>query len=178
MTSVLRTNKWQNAAGTTRGAVINTYHTISTAQQSIAQGGSGENRGNQYFDLSNMSITLTPVSSASRFLIMGRVHLSGATSDNYNCHIRINRNGSEIGSGVTGSYSWAAHSQLRIHSGAGGMGFLPFHFMDSPATTSALTYKIQGLQTNYGMTLYLNRWPEVGWQSANASTFTIMEIQE
>jgi hypothetical protein len=176
MTSVLRTNKWQNAAGTTRGAIINTYQTQSVTQVSYGSG-SGENRGATWYDLNNMSITLTPVSSTSRFLLLGRLHLAYATADNYNAHIRLVRNSTAVGNGVNGVYTWAAHAQTRLHSGAGGIEFIPIHYMDSPATASAITYKVQGLQTNNGNTLYMNRYPEVSWQSANMSTFTIMEIQ-
>jgi hypothetical protein len=176
MTSVLRTNKWQNAAGTTRGAVINTYQVTSGTQASYGSG-SGENRGSTWYDLNNMSITLTPVSSTSRVLLLGRIQLGYATADNYNAHIRLTRSGTAIGNGVNGVYTWAAHAQFRLHSGAGGTEFLPIHFMDSPSTTSSITYKVQGLQTNNGNTLYMNRYPEVSWQSANLSSFTIMEIQ-
>jgi hypothetical protein len=176
MTSVLRTNKWQNAAGTTRGAIINTYQTQSVTQVSYGSG-SGENRGSTWYDLNNMSITLTPVSSTSRFLLLGRIQLGSATQDNYNAHIRLLRSGTEIGKGVNGSYTWAAHAQVRMHNGAGGTEFIPIHYLDSPATASSITYKVQGLQTNNGNTLYMNRWSEVSWQSANMSTFTVMEIQ-
>jgi hypothetical protein len=176
MTSVLRASKWQNAAGTTRGAVINTYQVTSGTQASYG-GGSGENRGATWYDLNNMSITLTPVSSTSRFLRLGRVMLSAGTADNYNKHIRHTRSGTAIGKGVNGVYTWAAHAQSRTFNGAGVTEFIPIHYLDSPATTSSITYKVQGLQTNYGNALYMNRVPETNWQSANLSTFTVMEIQ-
>jgi hypothetical protein len=47
-----------------------------------------------------------------------------------------------------------------------------FNFLDSPATTSATTYKIQ-VKTNSG-TVYLNR--RLSTDTASTSTITVMEI--
>jgi hypothetical protein len=46
------------------------------------------------------------------------------------------------------------------------------NFLDSPATTSATTYKIQGRVT--GGTFYINRRNTADW--ATTSSITVMEI--
>jgi hypothetical protein len=55
----------------------------------------------------------------------------------------------------------------------------PLNFLDSPATTSATTYKVQG-QSEGGRTLYVNRGAEGDGDSPITgrftSTITVMEI--
>lgn len=157
------------------GAVLQAISSTQTAQQTISQSGSGENRGVTWYDTSGLNVTITPTSASSKFLIFGHVSLGTTASDNYNIHWRLVRNGAAIGNGENGVYSWAAMGQVRnVNSATAWIG--PFSYLDNPGTTSAITYKLQVLQTNFSLAVYINRNNNDGWQSGNSSTITVLEI--
>jgi hypothetical protein len=162
------------AARLPSGSVLQVQSFTLTTQSSFNLGGSGENRGAAWAD-SGLQVAITPSSTSSKILVFGNINGGYATSDNYNYQWRMLRNGSEIGSGVNGNYTWAAMGQFRQWSGASSY-ICPFQFQDSPATTSAITYKMQINQTNYAMTFYINRSTETGWQAGTQCTITAMEI--
>ena len=177
----ISTDKLANSAVTTAkmgysGAVLQAASYTLTTQQTINQSGaSNENRGGTWYDITNLTVTLTPFSSSSKFLIFGHLTFGATTSDSYNLHWRIVRNGTGVGIGDNGVYTWAATGQVRQWSGATPY-VCPYSHTDSPATTSALTYKIQALQTYNAYGLYVNRAHETNWQSGGTSTITVLEI--
>jgi hypothetical protein len=65
-----------------------------------------------------------------------------------------------------------------VHANAYGAGANHFHFLDSPSTTSATTYKVQGGVIN-SSTMYIGR-VQYDVDNNNASrvpsTITVMEI--
>jgi hypothetical protein len=79
----------------------------------------------------------------------------------------------------------ASGSRARLTVGAQGVYspdttvFAPLNFLDSPATTSATTYKVQGWAEG-GRTLFINRGAEGDGDSSITgrftSTITVMEI--
>lgn len=180
--STAKFDYWMDSDNLLQSTILNVYSTTSTTQQTISQSGSGENRGNVYYDLSGVTLTLTPVSTSSKFLIFGKLAVGCTVNNNYNIHGRMLRNGSEIGSGLSinsandGVEPWNAMWQVRQWSGATPYQ-IPFSYIDAPATTSSVTYKMQALQTNYGIGVYLNRANETDWQSGDTSSITVMEIQ-
>lgn len=176
MSSIFQFDQWKNGSNTLLGAVINTYSYTLTSQSTINQSGAAsENRGSTWYD-SGLSLTLTPVSTSSRFLIFGRLCVGTSSNDSYNIHWRMTRSGTAIGSGVNGIYTWNCMGQVRQWSTAAAF-HVPFHYLDSPATTSSLTYKIQVLQTWNAYPVYINRSSEAVWQSSDASIITILEFQ-
>jgi hypothetical protein len=128
-----------------------------------------------YIDV--MSGTITPSSSSSKVLVYfcinigwgGNGHLSGI----------ILRNGTQIFMGD------AAGSRTRDTWGfdpGNGETVSPFPaiYLDSPATTSALTYKLQMKSTpNSPYAFYVNRSAsdaDAGYRSRTASSIILMEI--
>ena len=133
-----------------------------------------------FSDASGLSITITPTSSTSKFLITSNLMfgvaagLSGAT-------FRFVRDSTPIDIGdaagsrplVTGGYYCGDTAGAAAYASVCGT------FLDSPATTSAVTYKIQ-CSSSTGTAVYLNRTYDdrnlAGYDPRGTSTITVMEV--
>ena len=132
-------------------------------------------------DLPGLSVTITPKYATSKILIMFNVHIIG---DDSGTGIRLLRGSSVVALGdasgsrarmtVIGDYSNGT-SPSSYSGGNSGMTIL-----DSPNTTSATTYKLQGqcLSTN-GFRINKTRYnTDNGNASRGVSTITVMEISQ
>ena len=132
-------------------------------------------------DITNLSLSITPSSTSSKILV--NTHISyGGSDNNLYASGYLMRDSTDIGVNTT-----ATGNQFNISFGMELTGQAnetyklrnsSMTFLDSPSTTSALTYKVQGRLDANGI-LYINR----DGQSANAdygsrgiSTLTVMEI--
>lgn len=129
-----------------------------------------------YVDITGLSVSITPSSTSSKVLVfMDTKTNSAAGSATYAMQLVRGSTGIYIGD--------AAGSRFRATYGtAANVGDLIMQncsvFLDSPATTSATTYKVQ-LRTNTASTIYLNRTgndPDSGNGIRTASSITVMEI--
>ena len=126
-------------------------------------------------DITGMSVTITPKFSTSNILVFFSAHL-GNLGGNTEIGIRLMRGSTAICVGDTsGSRTPASGS---VYNASGSMQDTNGHYLDSPATTSATTYKLQWMSFN-GSTNYINRSTGDGdatstWRQA--STITVMEI--
>ena len=129
-----------------------------------------------WVDVTGLSVTITPSSSSNKILVTG-VMVIGQDAGNI-WAARLLRNGTLINAGDA--------------SGSAGRGLMnagfkdtnsespvPFTFLDSPATTSACTYKIQIISES-GYTVWVNR--TVGnlnddRQQRTSSNIIVMEIK-
>ena len=132
-------------------------------------------------DITNLSLSITPSSTSSKILV--NTHISyGGTAANLYASGNLLRDSTAIGVNTT-----ATGNQLNISFGLNLVGQAnetyklrnsSMTFLDSPSTTSALTYKVQGRLDANG-TLYINR-PGVDanadYGSRGISTLTVMEI--
>jgi hypothetical protein len=127
-----------------------------------------------FVDVTGLSVTITPNSASNRILVICDVGIGNASSSG--CTARLLRNGSAIYTGdAAGSRPLGLienDSQFQI-SRTGGT------FIDSPATTSAVTYKIQILNS-VGFTSCVNRTGRddntASYDPRSASSITVMEI--
>ena len=160
-------------AGATAGGIIQTVQTVKTDTTSKSSAGS-------FSDISGMSVTITPQSSSSKILIIPDLALGGSDMASYHLVWRLMR-GSSVCPGATATTSTAA--QLTgtggMHRAASGANAYFFGcskiFVDSPATTSATTYKCQWSANDNGATLYLNRRGS-GDGAGGISTITAFEL--
>ena len=119
------------------------------------------------FDDTGITATITPTSATSTILIMisasAFTFSSGATTY-VNSKARIMRGATAILTNGNAQYvEGASNNPIAI------MGQLNFIYIDSPATTSATTYKLQSVVTAGFATRYQNG-------SDNTSTITLLEI--
>jgi len=154
------------------GAVLQVVSTTKSDTFSVTGGGLGA-----FFDITGFAVTITPTSATSKILIF--VNLSCSSSnDAEHVNARVVRGSSTlVGSGdAIGSRNQAmwAHG---INNTSNNAKVFAAQYLDSPATTSATTYKVQGY--NAAATFYLNRtpaWSDSNHYSQGASTITVMEI--
>jgi hypothetical protein len=120
-----------------------------------------------FVDVTGLSVTINPTSITSKFLVIVNIHSGG--NGNHNM-FNIVRNGTAIAQPPANSYS----STLGI-SFISTQDFFATSMthLDSPATLSPITYKIQ-CRTSSG-TLYVNRRDDLASVSA-VSSITVIEV--
>ena len=96
-----------------------------------------------------------------------------------NTYARLLRSGTVVGVSSTDTAGYAGNGGWRILNDGQDPNYnihnLGFIWLDSPASTSSLTYKVQGL-TNAG-TMWFNRSGNTGSNYFNMySTITVMEV--
>ena len=129
-----------------------------------------------FADVTGMSVSITPQSATSQILVMvqGNAGNNSATNGSF---FTILRGATQIDLGDAASNRQRTSTQ--VYS-TGDLKFVNFSltFLDSPATTSATTYKLQTRVDNAG-TVYFNRSysdTDVTTNGRGASTITVMEI--
>ena len=143
------------------GAVLQVVSTTKTDTFSMSSG--------TFTDITGLSVTITPTSATSKIFVIVNFGVSssgGAGLNTYNL-VRGSTNISQPATSPSFAGTMIGYLDL-------GDNILPvgFNFLDSPATTSATTYKVQ-MKSNTG-TQYINRRSSA--DSAFTSTITVMEI--
>jgi hypothetical protein len=131
-------------------------------------------------DITGLTVTLTPTSSTSKFLITS--FISGFSNNGVGGGFCIQRNGTKIGlADASGSRTRTSYAGDLYTGDAAGTIQMQFNsvacFLDSPSTSSSITYKVTA-QCNGGA-LYINR-EEQDSDNNDAtrcvSNITVMEI--
>jgi len=133
-----------------------------------------------FVDITGLSVSITPTSASSKILVsFSVVGASSATTSDSIASIRLMRDSTAISVGdaanlrqrSTGGISTRETNATTINFTSAG------EFLDSPATTSATTYKIQGITG--AVTFYINRTQgdaDAASSYRTVSTITVMEI--
>jgi len=104
-------------------------------------------------NITGLAVNITPTSSSNKVLIT--VGITYAQASNYNVGFVLLRNGTPVGVGTSGTtgpnLSFAASP-----AGTNTPSNANWTYLDSPATTSAVTYQIQMRQQASGGTFALN----------------------
>jgi len=103
-----------------------------------------------YIDVTGLSVSITPREATSTIICMGQINTGTAASEFVN--IQLVRDATAIGNGTGGTTNSISSNPFQS---ASGMFTTPIFFLDSPATTSATTYKLQ-VRTSAG-TAQVNR---------------------
>ena len=127
-----------------------------------------------------MSVNITPTSTSSKILVI--VHLQCNHQDHHSGLVKVLRDSTAIGGGSGGgsfdSNVWFTIREANQYHTQSGTG----QFLDSPSTTSQITYKVQGSTTGTGYPLYINRTRygnnSQRYASNNGSSITVMEIAQ
>ena len=129
-------------------------------------------------DIPGMSVSITPASASSKILIMAQVSLSQVAADISG--IVLVRGTTPIGIGDANGSRNRNTSGFWTGGGVNELVTVPVFFLDSPATTSSITYKLQISQaTGSTRTYYLNRnarYDNAGYDGTYMSSITVMEI--
>ena len=101
------------------------------------------NGSSAWTDLAGMSVTVTPKSTSSRFLVSVRITICGdndGTSGNTaSGRLKILRGSTKIDDGAESNWFISRHMIYRV-------GYTVFTLLDHPNTTSSTTYKCQRYQ--------------------------------
>jgi len=129
-----------------------------------------------YVDITDLSVTITPTSSSNKILVMSIVNGSGVSAVGA-VALQLLRGATVIGSGDTAGSRSIGYVEVDASSGSNrnSAGI----YLDSPATTSATTYKIQGKLVTGSGTWTINRSPTDTDSSAymrTSSSITVMEV--
>ena len=125
-------------------------------------------------DITGLTATITPSSNSNKILVSTNMYFSiGTGSGTTTIMCNLVRGSTNIAQPNHGSANHQA--SLFSWSSAAYMQQRTVEFLDSPATTSATTYKVQIKGDNTAATIYLNRY----YSSNNyrgISTITLMEV--
>ena len=104
--------------------------------------------------ITGLSASITPTSSSSRILVVMSVTGSQQVGAN-DAYLGLFRDSTQIALGDASGTRIRSTSQI-MTSNAGWSTTVTFNFVDSPATTSSITYTVQ-TRTNGTNTVYINR---------------------
>ena len=151
------------------GSVLQVLQAVKTDKQSTTS--------TSYVDLTSLSVTITPTSSLSKILVRASINNISNSGANVT-YVNLLRGSTTITSSTAGGLAdtydaWAtgggggmSNDDRKINSGS-------IDYLDSPATTSATTYKMQMLVS--GGTGCVNAW-QINNDAGSVSSITVMEI--
>ena len=129
-----------------------------------------------YTDVTGLSVSITPTRSDSKILIFATIHGVGDSSTQ--AYFRFMRDSTAICVGDARGGRVQATMGSLYEDQENDANCCSQTFLDSPSTTSAVTYKIQARTQGAG-TIYINR-SRGDQNSANSGTFTssitVMEV--
>jgi len=156
--------------GVSAGKVLQVVYGESSAVTSWAAGATWKDFG--------VSATITPSSTSSKILVIADVNY-GFSIAGVAHSARLLRDSTLIYGGASGSYIQGFQA---TEGSIGGRNYethkLTASTVDSPSSTSALTYKVQHYQHSAAGTVYLNRTDanQAGVHAQTRSSIILMEI--
>ena len=156
------------------GKILQVVSTTKTDTSSFTS-----NSTNTFVDLSGLSVSITPTAASSKILIQFDVSVAVGTGT---VHVRLVRGSTAIAVGDSASNRLQSTVARRSQSSVYALESTPMSmsFLDSPNTTSATTYKLQGTAgSSYNTTYYVNRSSsdtDADYGARVASTITATEI--
>ena len=154
------------AGGGKIGQVVSTTVTAGTASCTAAT----------YEDMTGMTLDITPAATTSKILVMFDINIGGQTG--YSAKAQLVRDSTAIAIGDAASSRPVCSVDLRNTQDQAMMIERSMSVLDEPSTTSAVTYKLQWMETE-NTTLYLNRSygdSDSAHYGRAASTITAMEV--
>ena len=132
---------------------------------------------NSFVDITGLSAAITPVSTSSKILIYYDLNMSGSelffiqlVRGSTNIKIGDSDSGNRIECTAGGDFQSQNADKVAVLAGS---------FLDSPNTTSATTYKMQGRVYNSGSSFSVNKSnadSNAIYAGRGASTITLMEV--
>jgi len=154
----------------TGGKVLQVFHAHKPETQSTAS--------STWADITNLSISVTPSSTSSKILVMADVNMA------WDCAVakgalRLMRDSTTLNIGNAAGSRARVSSMAYSHTTSYSPQNLSLHYLDTPSTTSATTYKLQFVDTDNAGYIFINRG-YVDTDSAitgrTASNLVVMEI--
>lgn len=134
--------------------------------------------GTTFTNITGLSASITPTNASNKILVLFEV-VGSASTNFYSVALRITRNGTAIALPTSpGTSRLAGAATFRSTSSPAFTTTSALPYLDSPATTSPLTYTIQ-MAVESGGTGYVNRSADDSDNTANVrgiSNIILMEV--
>jgi hypothetical protein len=159
------------------GSVLQVVQTVKTDATAMSSGA-------VWADIPGMSATITPKFSTSKILVMVDVKIAG-TVDSSTVRAKLIRNATDIYVGDAASSRPRVMGAFYINNAGAGIYYMAQcggNYLDSPATTSATTYKVQIGGDGNSTVAYINRTQgdrdNAYYDGRGVSSITLMEIAQ
>ena len=134
------------------GKILQVIQATKTDNQSFTSSGSGDDR----YDITGLSVSITPSSSSNKILITYNVNVAGPNGG-YRAFLHLMRGSTDVYRGDDASSRTRCSNFIYTRNDS--VGHVASYqntgtFLDSPSTTSATTYKIQITTHNSGGNVY------------------------
>lgn len=134
-----------------------------------------------FADISGLSVSITPASTSNKILVTCAIQTCGK-ADSFQ-GFKLLRDSTELGLGTeaTGNMSNVSFATMSQNSNSSQYGLRPatFEFLDSPSSTSSLTYKVQWASLYQSYASYINRPHTTTNETFNSfasSSITVYEV--
>ena len=157
--------------GTGMGKVLQVVQAVKTDRQ--------DTTSTSYADVSGLSISITPSSTSSKVLVILDINNISNSAASV-VRFKILRDSTVVTKNTDGG---GADTQNAFATGGGGgtsvsarkISSCNLHFIDSPSSTSSLTYKVQMNASSASSTSSINNW-QTNDDMGSVSAITLMEI--
>ena len=134
-----------------------------------------------YVTISGLSVNITPSSTSSKILVIADVKAGNDGGNGYYLQIVRDSTAIYVGDAASGKQQCVQQTYGGGDTGEGkyGMAKMGGTFLDSPNTTSQVTYAVQWMRMN-SATLYTNRAgaeTHTQYEGRGASSITAMEVE-
>ena len=137
----------------TTGCVLQVVTANFTGVQTIA---SASGNTFNFVDITSLSVAITPKTTSSKILLLAQVNIGCNTADRI-AALRFTGGNADDYVGAAAGNRQRVAGLFTSPSGAGVVAnMMSITFLDSPATTSATTYKVQGASNGYSSTVAIN----------------------
>ena len=127
-----------------------------------------------YADITGLTASYTPTSVSQKVLVRGSISF-GSTSSNQSA-FRLARDGTALTQATASGSRTVAHVSFFDSANGLGMETATFEFLDTPGTTSSVTYSIQWKRGGASGTCYLNRAYDDGDYDTRANTVSTLTV--
>tara|TARA_B100000131_G_scaffold311917_1_gene345353 strand:+ start:450 stop:1052 length:603 start_codon:yes stop_codon:yes gene_type:complete len=163
---------------------------ILQVKQTVVTGTYSESMASNVSSAScGLDVNITPSATTSKILIQAVANVSNSDAIDTTCGIILFKGGSELSGAIgdaAGSREQLSSQSYTPYTSGQGSGYkvvaIPFHYLDSPSSTSQQTYSIRlRYNTTSGSeTVYLNRTKDddnAYYRDRSISTITAWEVE-
>ena len=126
--------------------------------------------------ITGLTVAITPSSTSNKILVSASVN--GATGTSNRAYVGLRKGGAVLTQGDASGNRRRCHAQLQ-NDDAGTMNNVNMKHLDSPSTTSSITYQVYAIDEGGSTPININRSSDDGngaGRGRGVSSITVMEI--
>ena len=112
-----------------------------------------------FADVSGLSVSITPTSSSNKILVSFNGYFSGTVNSFIGFKILRDSTALGLGTEASGNRTNVSAAVVNLNTSSSAYGHVnsSFEFLDTPSSTSSLTYKLQWASLHSSYAVYINR---------------------